>query len=123
MNLLKIKDFDKPLGPNKKMSLIFRQLGATWEPWEVIEYIIPRSPFICEIKLIGEEPVNQGEDLLEFLSELRKDKDLKRLNIILYTGYAISDIPANIRLKLDTIVSNNTIYDKYTGKYFLRRIE
>jgi len=84
--------------------------GNDWEIDELIDYIKLRKDWIDGITLTGGDPLFQLNIMKEFLIRLRKDPELKHLDIWLYTGYLFEQIPGKIKMLLNVIIDGK--YDK-----------
>ena len=110
--------------------------GVEWSIEDIIEYIRERHRWIDGLTLSGGDPLFQLNETLALLTAIRKDKELKGLNIWLYTGYLFEDIPNNIKVKVNAIVdgkynkelpskpfrgsSNQKIFKRIVGNKFER---
>jgi len=107
--------------------------GIDTEISELIEGIKKNIKMIDGITLSGGDPLFQYISVLEFLKVIRNDKELKKLNIWLYTGFKFEQIHNDIKELLDVIVdgryveslpkrewagsSNQKVYKKIKGKW------
>lgn len=80
------------------------EYGEEWSVEDILNYIRQRLKWIDGITLSGGDPLFQLDNTKQLLKAIRKDKELKDLNVWLYTGYLFEDIPNDIRTKVDTIV-------------------
>jgi len=83
--------------------------GIDWEIPEIIEYIKDRKQWIDGITLSGGDPLFQP-DLREFLETIRSDPELKNINIWMWTGFTIDQVPNPIKSKINVIIDGK--YDK-----------
>lgn len=69
------------------------------------------------ITLSGGDPMYQEDELKKFLIKIRKDVDLKDINIWMYTGLTLDQIPKGITQYLDVIVDGKYIESLKPIKY------
>ena len=69
------------------------------------------------ITLSGGDPLFQLRATTEFLTYLKQQPDLNRLNVWLYTGYRYGSIPKTIRGLVDVIVDGRYEKTKTEAKY------
>ena len=92
--------------------------GVEWEPEEIIEEIKLVKNWIKGITLTGGDPLFQLDNTKELLKLIRKDTELKHINIMLYTGYLFEDIPGSIKQLVDVIIDGK--YDKNLPRAYMR---
>jgi len=117
--------------------------GVDYDMDDLIEKIRDVKDMHDGITLSGGDPFFQKEKLYEFLIKLRKDEELKKINVWCYTGYNMSDLKEDHYKKrclryIDVIVdgeydenlppikfagsSNQTVYSRVgISNHFLRR--
>ena len=69
------------------------------------------------ITLSGGDPMYQEDELKKFLIMIRKDKELKNINIWMYTGSLFNEIPKGITQYLNVIVDGKYIESLKPVKY------
>lgn len=77
---------------------------------DLVERIRENLEFIDGLTLSGGDPLFQSSELKEYLKYIRSQEDLKKLDILMYTGYLLEDIPKGITQYIDTIIDGK--YDK-----------
>lgn len=129
MRISKILDVEKDLYGLGKRTVIFftgcdincngcnknykdYHYGVEYTPEDVVQRIKNNKTWIDGITLTGGEPLYQ-KDLKEFLSLLKSDEELKKLDIWLYTGYDFENVPNWLKLKINVII-DKTYNDKYS---------
>lgn len=77
---------------------------------EIIQYIKNLKPWIDGVTFSGGDPLFQTKELGNLLVAIRSDPELKFLNIWMWTGYTLEQIPSKIKNKLNVIVDGK--YDE-----------
>ena len=80
------------------------------DPQYFIDDIKKQKDFIDGITLSGGDPLYQLNAVTDLLKAIRADKDLKHINIWMYTGYKFEDIPRGLLLLLDVVIDGK--YDE-----------
>lgn len=73
--------------------------------------------YIDGITFSGGDPLFQIDSLTEVIKGIRADKDLKHLNIWVYTGYNFEDIPRAFLQLVDVVVDGKYIKDLPSALY------
>lgn len=73
-------------------------------PSQIILDIKRYKKYITGITLSGGDPLMQPNDLLEFLRALKADKELRELDIWMWTGYEFEEIPRQILQLIDVVI-------------------
>lgn len=82
----------------------FENNGIWMTNQDIIDELKKSIDWIDGITLSGGDPLYQIKELKELLKDIKADESLKKMNILLYTGYNFEEIPKALTQYIDIII-------------------
>jgi anaerobic ribonucleoside-triphosphate reductase activating protein len=86
------------------------KLASYYTVEDIVSHLADNIEYIDGITLSGGDPLFQIKEVKHLVDALKKHPLLKRIPILLYTGYQFEDIPKGFTQKVDVIIDGK--YDK-----------